>query len=197
MTSWKHTRILDETALQAGKRRSRGVTLIEMMVTLAVAAILLAAAVPSFTSLIQNNRAATQVNEFVAAVHAARGEAIKRGMPVTLCASSNQQQCNAGSTWSSGWVVFEDQAVSGTPAAPGSASDERMIKVWYALEGQSTLTGDVGYLRFLPNGTANWSSNPGAARTFMLDIPKCTGDQKREISVNRLGHVSTKRLSCA
>jgi type IV fimbrial biogenesis protein FimT len=197
MTSWYHKHTAGELGSRPCKQRSRGVTLIEMMVTLAVAAILLAAAVPSFTSLIQNNRAATQVNEFVTAVHAARGEAIKRGMPVTLCASNNQQQCNAGSSWSSGWVVFEDQAASGAPAAPSSASDDRMIKVWYALEGQSSLTGDVGYLRFLPNGTANWSSNPGATRTFTLDIPKCTGDQKREISVNRLGHVATKRLSCA
>src|SRR5690606_39053909 len=108
MMSWNHTGTADRPAYRACTRRSHGVTLIEMMVTLAVAAILLAAAVPSFTSLIQNNRAATQVNDFVTAVHAARGEAIKRGMPVTLCASNNQQGCNAGSTWSNGWVVFED-----------------------------------------------------------------------------------------
>lgn len=197
MTSGYRMHIPGRRALPPRRPSSRGVTLIELMVTIAVAAILLAAAVPSFTSLIQNNRAATQVNEFVTAVHAARGEAIKRGMPVTLCASNNQRQCNAGSTWSGGWVVFEDAAASGAPAAPSSASDERMIKVWYALEGQSSLTGNVSYLRFLPNGTASWSSNPGAARTFTLDVPKCTGDQKREISVNRLGHVATKRLSCA
>ncbi len=181
----------------SARHRQQGVTLIELMVTVAVAAILMAAAVPSFNTMIQNNRIAAQVNDFVTAIHAARGEAIKRGMPVTLCSSSNQRSCNAGQTWNGGWMVFEDTNSSGTPVAPESATDARLIRIWYPLEGNASFSGDAAYLRFHPNGTATWSSAPGAARTFTLDIPHCSGDQKREISINRLGHVATKRLSCA
>lgn len=191
-----HGRVRQHHAGHAAQRQ-RGVTLIEMMVTVAVAAILMAAAVPSFNTMIQNNRISAQVNDFVSAVHAARGEAIKRGTPVTLCSSSNQRSCNGGQTWNGGWVVFEDQNTTGLPAAPTSAEDARLIRVWYPLEGNATFSGDAGYLRFQPNGTASWGSAPGAARTFTLDIPNCSGDQKREISINRLGHVATKRLSCA
>jgi len=174
-----------------------GVTLVELLVTLAVAAILTAAAVPSFQSMVQNNRAVTQVNEFVTAIHLARSEAVKRGNPVTVCASNNQRQCNAGNSWTTGWLVFEDTNASGAPAAPASATDARLIRVWYPLEGGSTLGGDVNYLRFFSNGTATWASTPGASRSFTLNIPKCSGDQKREVSINRLGHVATKRLACS
>lgn len=177
--------------------RQRGVTLIEMMVTLAVAAILLAAAVPSFSALLQNNRAAAQVNELVAAIHAARGEAIKRGFPVTVCASSNQSSCSGGSSWTSGWIVFQDQVATGSPQTPLGADDARWVKVWYALEGQSTLSGTASYLRFHPNGTASWAGGEGASRSFTLNVPRCTGDQRREVSINRLGHVTTRRLACA
>lgn len=179
------------------RRRSRGVTLIELMVTLAVAAILLAAAVPSFTALIQNNRAAAQVNEFVTAIHVARGEAIKRGMPVSVCSSSDQQRCNGGSSWNQGWIVFEDAQATGVPSPPNDSADARWVRVWYPLEGRSSLTGGVSYLRFHPNGTASWSAGAGATRSFTLNLPDCKGDQKREISINRLGHVTTRRQACA
>lgn len=187
---------------RSSRRRSQkgfqdGVTLIEMLVTLAVAAILLAAAVPSFTALVQNNRAAAQVNDLVGAMHTARGEAIKRGFPVTLCASSNQTSCSGGASWSGGWIVFQDGAATGNPQTPQAADDPRWVRVWYPLEGRSSLTGGVSYLRFHPNGTASWSGGSGATRNFVLDIPNCSGQQKKEVAINRLGHVTTRSLPCA
>ena len=191
-------------AVQASSSRQRsltapqsGVTLIEMLVTLAVAAILLAAAVPSFTSLVQNNRAAAQVNDLVVAMHTARGEAIKRGFPVTLCASANQNSCSGGANWSGGWIVFQDGAATGDPQSPQAADDPRWVRVWYPLEGQSSLSGGVSYLRFHPNGTASWSGGSGATRNFVLNIPNCSGQQKKEVAINRLGHVTTRSLPCA
>ena len=77
--------------------------MIELMVVLSIAAILATAAVPSFRSLIQNNRLATQANELTGTMNFARGEAIKRGQRVTVCVSTNQTACTLGTAWA-GWL---------------------------------------------------------------------------------------------
>lgn len=86
----------------------RGFTLLELMVVLAIAAILMAVAVPSFALLIQKNRLATQTNAFIGDLQFARAEAIKQGQPVTICASSDGSTCLGTTTWGTGWIVFAD-----------------------------------------------------------------------------------------
>lgn len=65
--------------------RLRGFTLVELMVALAVLAILLAIGVPSFRQLIETNRAASQVNELIGALHTARSEAVRRNAVHRFC----------------------------------------------------------------------------------------------------------------
>ena len=81
-------------------------TLIELIVTLAVAAVLAAIAAPSFAEIINNNRQTTEINELAAALHLSRSEAIKRGVNVTTCRSSNGTSCTGN--WQDGWIVFQD-----------------------------------------------------------------------------------------
>lgn len=96
----------------------RGVTLVELMVTLAIAVILLAIAVPGFQSLIRSNRLTTTTNAFIAALHLARMEAIKRNARVTLCKTADPNatapNCAASATWSQGAIVFVDRGTVGT-----------------------------------------------------------------------------------
>ena len=96
----------------AGKRlqpgsaaRSGGFSLLELMITVAVAAILLALAVPSFTSIINNNRLTAGSNALVTAMHHARSEAVRRNARVTVCASTDGSTCAGSGNWQS-WVTI-------------------------------------------------------------------------------------------
>ncbi len=86
-----------------------GFTLVELMVTIVIAGILLMIAVPSFVSLTQTNRVAAEINGLSASLQFARAEAVKEGLPVTVCVSTTGTGCAAASTpWQSGWIVFSD-----------------------------------------------------------------------------------------
>ena len=96
--------------------QSRGFTLLEVMVVLAIVAILTTLAAPSFVSLIQSNAVSSNVNTFISDVRYARSEAVRRGGAVLMCRSDAPEAaapvCNttAGTNgWASGWIIFEDR----------------------------------------------------------------------------------------
>jgi len=78
-------------------KKETGFTLIELMMVLALMAIVSAYAVPSMTQIIKNNRLTTQTNLFISAMQLARSEAIKRGESITVSAT--------GGIWNDGWTV--------------------------------------------------------------------------------------------
>lgn len=171
-------------------KKHSGFTLIELMVTLAVAAILITVAVPSLRTIIQNNRITTQTNELVTAFNLARSEAIKRATLISVCASSTGVSC-AGN-WEQGWIVFTDP---GNDGAVTAGTDE-ILRVWDALTGGTTITAAT-------NGGAAISDfrydRLGAASltgAFVFNIPDCTGNQKRTVQVANSGRVSTSRSAC-
>lgn len=83
-----------------------GFTLVEAMVTLAVAAILLAWAVPSMQSFISRNQMSTEVNNFMASLYFARSEAVKRLRDVSLCPSTDGASCANSTDWAQGWMMY-------------------------------------------------------------------------------------------
>ena len=90
---------------------SRGFTIIELMVTMGVVAILLAVAVPSISSMVKGNRLSTQVNMVMADIHLARSESVKRGVRVIMCRSASPNittpTCGGNTQdWSTGYLVF-------------------------------------------------------------------------------------------
>src|ERR1700746_2558911 len=85
-------------------RRQRGFTLVELMVAIAVLAVLLVLAAPSFTNASLPSKLRSLANSLRGASQLARSEAIKRDAVVTLCVSANGATCGAGN-WSQGWIV--------------------------------------------------------------------------------------------
>jgi type IV fimbrial biogenesis protein FimT len=93
------------------RHREAGFTLIEMMIVLAIGAILLTVAVPSFVSMTKNNKLTSHVNTLVSHVHFARAEASKRGTRIILCRTADPTAASptcggTAYTWSKGWLVY-------------------------------------------------------------------------------------------
>ena len=99
-------------------RRQGGFTVTELMVVVAIVAILLSLGVPGFRYITNAYRMSAEINGLLGDLQYARAEAIREGQPVTACVSTNGTACTGGGDWASGWIVFSDQngdqAVNGT-----------------------------------------------------------------------------------
>lgn len=84
-----------------------GFTLVEMVVTLLILAILVTVGIPSFSNATLGSRLASSANDLVASAYLARSEAMKRNRSVTLCTSTNGTSCATSGGWEQGWIVLE------------------------------------------------------------------------------------------
>jgi type IV fimbrial biogenesis protein FimT len=131
-------------------KQHSGFTLVELMVTIVIMAILAAIALPSFQNLITNTRIVSATNELVADLAMARSEAIKRGAGVvTVCASADGAQCSGATDWSGGRLVFVDGGAEGTVDGTdvilrliGAATDFQMTSAGFASVGYLAYRGD-------------------------------------------------------
>lgn len=100
-------------------RKERGFTLIELMVTLSVLAILVSVGIPSMQNFLSTNRRAAAVNDFVSAAQRARSTAATAGANVILCHSTDGASCSGTGNpdWSDGWIVFVDDNQDGIAQA--------------------------------------------------------------------------------
>jgi type IV fimbrial biogenesis protein FimT len=89
-------------------RRQAGFTVSELLVVVAIVAILMAIGVPSYTYVTNSYRMSAEVNGLLGDLQYARAEAIREGQTVTTCVSTNGTTCTGGTTWAGGWIVFSD-----------------------------------------------------------------------------------------
>jgi type IV fimbrial biogenesis protein FimT len=134
-----------------------GFTLVELMVTVALAAMLITVAVPSFVSLVRDNRMIGQINEVSGSLRYARSEAAQRRVDIVLCPTVNNTNCS-GSNWEVGRLAFLDINGDGVQdVSPGSGED--VIRVWPEAGGGLTLrahnTNAVGTISFDPSGASS------------------------------------------
>ena len=102
------------------KANNAGFTLIELMFTIVVLAVLLGIGVPNFRDFVRNSRITAAANDLLADTNLARSESVTRRVPVTLCKSANGSSCDTSATTAfRRWIVFVDDA---NPSL-GSADD--------------------------------------------------------------------------
>ncbi|HNS58810.1 MAG TPA: GspH/FimT family pseudopilin [Nitrosomonas europaea] len=166
---------------------SKGFTMIELMLTISIASILLAMAVPSYQSLMRESRLTTQANELMTSLHYARSEAVKRGMRVTICKSSDGASCTNGSSWQDGWLIFSDAGTAGTV----DGGDE-VLRIFPGLNGSTLGAGGnfANWVSYLPNGRSQGSSNL-ANGIFSL----CNQASGRNVVVNNSGRPRVEKVS--
>lgn len=181
------------------KSANRGFTLLELLILVAVMAILLSVAVPSFFSAIQNSRMTAQANDLVTAFQLARSEALKRNVPISICASDTSAATpTCGSDWSEGWLVIIDASAVGSGSASYASYADDVLRVWPALTGDAAISGANApdFIRYLPNGQIDLDASDPAPE-FEMRIPKCTGDKQRNIEISRTGRASAERVECS
>lgn len=138
--------------------RARGFSLVELMITVLVVAVLTAVAWPNFRDFMHRNTVTSQANQVLAALQYARNEAVSRRYPAAVCASTDGASCTSGDTsYENGWMIWRDGTLSGTPSysSTGTPKDE-LLRVVDAQSGVSirpfNSSGALGTIAFDQRG---------------------------------------------
>ncbi|MBI5438476.1 MAG: GspH/FimT family pseudopilin [Nitrosomonadales bacterium] len=144
------------------KQRQTGLTMVELMIVVTIAAILASIAAPSFNDLINNTRLTSTMSQLTSDLNRARSEAIKRNSRVLVCVRAGTDAapvCGAGTNWQNGWVVCSDKDTNPNDGTPDgvcdatSTTNPNPIAVHQALNARLTLTGNAASICFNPSGT--------------------------------------------
>ena len=152
-------------------RLQKGFTLIEMMVTVAILAIILGIGVPSFQTLIERNRVSAASNKLFTALTTARSEAIRRGQNITLS--------RTGDSWAGGWSIAAGNTTlrfeNALPNGIGITETNGVASVVFGVNGRVTTPVD-GYAMFKVCFTGSTVN-------------------AREIAISQIGHVQSRVAS--
>ena len=158
-------------------KKDRGFTLIELMITVAIVAIVASIAFPSFQKLIQDQRTIAQANDLLGSIQVARSEAVKRGRNVTFAPAT-------GTAYSNGWITtWVDDG--------GNAVTLRQHEAAVLIA-----SGPTGALTF--NSQGQVSSATAAPFVFLLRPDGCSAGEKRQrtLSISATGRASISGSTC-
>lgn len=169
-------------------RRGGGTTLIELLVTLAVAAIIVMIAIPSFQNLIAESRATAVTNALLASIQRTRSEAARRGTRVTLCASNDGATCMTTPDFAQGWIIVSHEPSDG---------NSELLHVHQPDTAGITVNWHFGatagsHLTFTPTGQARTS---GGALVFG-SLRICHSGEDRRIILNSTGRPRVAKQNC-
>jgi type IV fimbrial biogenesis protein FimT len=175
-----------------------GFTLVELMVTVAVVAILLAMGAPQLGAFLNKQRVAADADALGTAIRQARSEALKRSGPVSVCAlpatfNPTAPACAANGTtnWSNGWLVFIDYGTAGVL----DTGDTVLRVVQHNPSASTVLYNSGASITVMPNGLLQGFNNgtfylsPGNASSPASD-PQC-----QCVKVSQLSRLTTGKCS--
>lgn len=154
----------------ASALHSTGFTLIELLVTIAIAAIFLTLAVPSFTSMVMNNRLTAATDGLTAALNYARNTALSGAITVEVCPIGTLNSTTCGTSWANGWIVVSNP--SGTPT---------LLQSRQLAASGPVLSSSAGSVLFDPRGLSTTTASfkvcdsRGASYARSVQIPFVTG----------------------
>jgi type IV fimbrial biogenesis protein FimT len=164
---------------KAMPRAAAGFTLVELMIVLVIVAVVVVMAGPGFMEASLNSKLKTSTNALLSSVYSARGEAIKRNVPVRLCASADGSSCATSGDWEQGWVVLDPNDVV--------IESQQALPPGYKMTSTGGLT-----LTFQPSGLASTSSTIKVCRS----APE-PGRQERLVTVWGTGRPSVTKTTTA
>jgi type IV fimbrial biogenesis protein FimT len=135
----------------------RGVSLVELLVTLAVVVAAVSIAVPELGALVSTRRADVSLQQVLIGVQFARHAAISLGAPVSYCPSADATTCSARDTWHQGAIVFVDRDRSGDRDI-----DETLLRGFPEIDADGRIEWRSfrrrAYLTFEPSGFTSWQN---------------------------------------
>lgn len=164
--------------------RPAGFTLIELLATTSILAIVAGIALSPMSALLERHRVSAAASSLIAHMQLARMTAVSRNRRAVLCPSSNGASCDAGTDWSTGWLLFVDEDGNRQP----NAADEILRVDREPTSRHLRIASSNGrqQLRYLPDGTSGGSN-------LTLSICNLRGALLARVIVNNVGRPRSER----
>lgn len=173
--------------------RGRGFSVIELMITVAVVAILVAVALPSFQQSMRSNRVSTASNELITSVNLARSEALRNPRGAVLCTSQDGSAC--GGEWDDGWIVWID--VDGDGSRDNEDRIVRQVAGRDNLSITATAPGGSNFAkRIVFDNRGRVDNDDARVVTIKPEDCKSGAMQQTQINLSRTGQVRSTRQAC-
>lgn len=177
----------------------QGMTLVELLVTMAILGILLGLAIPNFQSVIAANALRTATNDLMAGIAQTRALAIRTGKRATMCPSLSGTYCDQSATWQDGWIIFSDPSKRGGALA---ATDAAVITAYHPSLASSIIVvsndGIPGYISYGGDGQGkkiNGEVMAGTLRVCTTASAVLDAERARNLVMNFVGRISNRKIS--